>query len=406
MKMLSLRFLFAISCGAAALDFACGEIIVDDKLPAGNIVFEKIEGDKVFVHQDLRDTKKESWFYWAMRVRGAEGRTLEFRFTKDFAVGVRGPIVSLDKGKTFFYGAEKDASRHHFVYTFPKDANEVYFYQTFPYMPSDWMKFIEANKDSEGERFETGVLCKTKKGRVVQRARFGRLDGNAKYRAFVCSRNHCGETMGTFVVEGLCQAFLDDDELGQWLRENVELLVVPIVDVDGAVDGDQGKFREPHDHNRDYNHFIYPETKALTEWILGHTKGKLDIFLDVHCPWLFGKYNEFVYTPFKNPKLPNLDQERERRYSRILEENQSGVMRYQAKDDLDFGVAWNTGKNYHLGWSSVVWAFNKIPGIKLSRSYEVPFHNANGVRVTPCTCREFGRDTAKAFKAFLEELEK
>ena len=49
MKMLSLRFLFAISCGAAALDFACGEIIVDDKLPAGNIVFEKIEGDKVFV---------------------------------------------------------------------------------------------------------------------------------------------------------------------------------------------------------------------------------------------------------------------------------------------------------------------------------------------------------------------
>ena len=183
MKMFSLRFLFAISCGAAALDFACGEIIVDDKLPAGNIVFEKFEGEKVFVHQDLRDTKQESWFYWAMRVRGAEGRTLEFRFTKDVAVGVRGPIVSLDKGKTFFYGAEKDAGRHHFVYTFPKDANEVYFYQTFPYMPSDWMKFIEANKDSEGERFETGVLCKTKKGRVVQRARFGRLDGNAKYRA-------------------------------------------------------------------------------------------------------------------------------------------------------------------------------------------------------------------------------
>ena len=47
------RLLTAASLtGAAFLVHA--EITVDDRLPAGNIVFEKIVGDEVFVHQDLR----------------------------------------------------------------------------------------------------------------------------------------------------------------------------------------------------------------------------------------------------------------------------------------------------------------------------------------------------------------
>ena len=31
-----------------------GAIAVDTQLPAGNIVLDKIEGDRVYVHQDLR----------------------------------------------------------------------------------------------------------------------------------------------------------------------------------------------------------------------------------------------------------------------------------------------------------------------------------------------------------------
>ena len=39
----------------------------------------------------------------------------------------------------------------------------------------------------------------------------------------------------------------------------------------------------------------------------------------------------------------------------------------------------------------------------VARSIEVPFANANGVVVTPETCRELGRDLAKTIKAYLEE---
>ena len=59
---------------------AFAEIAVDDKLPAGNVIVEKIEGDVVRLHQDLRDSSQD-WIYWKFRVTGAAGRTLKFRFT-------------------------------------------------------------------------------------------------------------------------------------------------------------------------------------------------------------------------------------------------------------------------------------------------------------------------------------
>ena len=53
---------------------------IDANFPGGNIVVERMEGDTVFLHQDLRETAGD-WFYWCFRVRGAAGRTLQFQFT-------------------------------------------------------------------------------------------------------------------------------------------------------------------------------------------------------------------------------------------------------------------------------------------------------------------------------------
>ena len=53
--MLMRKAMLVAALGAlGASGFA--EIAVDDKLPAGNIVVEKVEGDVVRLHQDLRDS--------------------------------------------------------------------------------------------------------------------------------------------------------------------------------------------------------------------------------------------------------------------------------------------------------------------------------------------------------------
>ena len=379
-----------------------GEVVVDDRLPAGNIVFEKIEGDTVAVHQDLRDTSGD-WFYWAMRVTGAAGRTLTFKFTQSEAVGVRGAVVTTDGGASYGY-AGTGVTRNQFTYAFGADENETWFYECIPYMPENWSAFLAQHEAKRGTWFETGVLCPSTTKRIdVPKARFGCLTGTPKYKLLLTSRHHCSEAVASYVLEGLVAAFLKEDELGAWLRENVLCEAVPFVDYDGSVAGDQGKNRTPHDHNRDYTEFLFTETKAVSELA---SALQPDVWFDIHCPWLYGGCNEYLYTPGKRTDLPNSHPENEALFSQILETKVSSeALPYSASNDIPFGEGWNTGANYDKGLSSVYWALNYLGSVKLCRTFEVPFANASGTVVTEPRLRTLGGDIAKAFKAFLLEME-
>ena len=101
---------------ALASPCAAGEpkLQIDAEFPGGNVVVDKIKGDDVYLHQDLRDTAGD-WFYWHFRVRGGQGRTLTFHFTKGNPIGVRGAAVSADAGKSWrWLGAQsvRGASFH------------------------------------------------------------------------------------------------------------------------------------------------------------------------------------------------------------------------------------------------------------------------------------------------------
>lgn len=369
-------------------------IRIDSGIPAGNIIFERVSGDTVYVHQDLRDTRGD-WFYWAFRVRGAQGKTLTFKFTKSVAVGVRGPVVSLDKGRSFSYPAEEGSTRYSFTYTFPKAAKEVWFYECHPYMPQRWEHFVRSHRK---DCIVSGVLCQSRSGRDVPMCRFGRTDGQARYKVVLSARHHCSETIANYVIEGVAESFMAKDALGEWLRSNMELIVVPFVDMDGAVMGDQGKNREPHDHNRDYTEFLYPETAALASLM---TQEMPQMFIDVHCPWLYNGTNEYIYTPWKDESTMR-HPDAEHRFSQLLEQYQEGGLRYKASDDLPFGVDWNTGANYSQGRSSIVWAGENVPSLIICRSLEVPFANANGAVVTPESAISFGHGLAATFRAMVE----
>ena len=404
-KMITKReriFLAWLAVGLGLQGAPTPGLVVDADLPAGNIIVERVADDVVKLRQDLRDSGM--WFYWAFRVRGASGRTVKFEFTEKTwggPVGVRGPVVSTDGGKTFSYPLDGKSRTDSFTYTFGPDEDDVQFYECHPYVRANWEAFVAKHSGARGQKFAVETLCLSRKGAEVPRARFGCIAREPKFRIFMSARHHCSETMASWVLEGVGETFLADDDLGRWLCENVELMMVPFVDYDGTQAGDQGKVRKPHDHNRDYTAFLYPETKAITEWIGSHAGGRLDVFIDVHCPWVRGKYNEWLYTPWKDPKiLP--DVAAEKRFSQLLEKLQCGTMRYRAADDLPFGKEWNKGVNYSQGWSGVIWVCHKVKGLKIARSYEVPFANANGAVVTPETCRDLGRDTAKVFRAFLD----
>ena len=60
----------------------------------GNIRVLKIDGTDVYIQNEIRDTT-EDWFYWALCVEGAQGKTLTFYFDKTW-VGYYGPAISRD----------------------------------------------------------------------------------------------------------------------------------------------------------------------------------------------------------------------------------------------------------------------------------------------------------------------
>jgi len=222
-------------------------IVVDCDFPGGNIIVDGVEGDTVAIHQDLRDTEGD-WFYWYFRVRGAAGRTLTFQFTRGNVIGVRGPAVSTNGGKTWFWLGSESVTDASFRYAFPEDAEEVRFCFAMPYLETNLREFLE--RRAGNPHLKVDVLCRSRKGREVELLHLGRLDGRCDHRVLLTCRHHACEMMASYSLEGIMEEVLADTEEGRWLREHVEFLVVPFVDKDGVEDGDQGKNRRPHDHNR------------------------------------------------------------------------------------------------------------------------------------------------------------
>ena len=375
------------------LSFAAGccKVKVDDRLPAGNVIVDMVSADTVWVRPDLRDTGRD-WFWWAFRVRGAQGSTLVFKFNGKW-VGARGPVVSTDRGKTFRYGDGQASDA--FTYTFGPREREVWFYECHPYLPRDWTKFL---RTLDPARFRAGEFCRSRSGKKVPFATFGRLDGQAPLHVVITARHHCSESIASFVLEGIATVCAGDSEAGRWLRENVEVSAVPFVDYDGVIAGDQGKARLPHDHNRDYVEFLYPETRAVADLYAAKSP---EIILDLHCPWISGRTAELVYCPLSDPEIVP-DEAAETLFTEIVSRNARGLP-YSAGNNLPFGVRWNTGKNLDGGLSCRVWAMRNLSGLRICRCFETPFANAQGVEVNPDSARLFGECIAESIVEFLKE---
>ncbi len=385
------------SCIASA---ARAEARIGADYPGGNIVVERIDGDDVYLRQDLRDTEGW-WFYWNFEVRGAAERTLTFRFTNRNVIGTRGPAVSLDNGLAWSWLGNETVHELDggvaFTYSFPPNQGSVRFAFAMPYQQSDLERFLaryEGNK-----HLETSVLATTRKGRDVTRLRVGAIEAEPRYRVLLTARHHSCESMASFVLEGILQAILADTDDGAWFRVNVEVLVIPLMDTDGVEDGDQGKNRKPRDHGRDYEgESIYPEVAALREFVPEWSSGRLRIAMDIHCPYIRGEHNEVVYlVGSSDPAI----WEEQQRFSGILESLPAPGLPFRSADNLPFGTAWNTGANYAAGTAMPQWAAG-LDGVRLATAIEVPYANVGETTVTPANARAFGHALATAMRRYLE----
>ena len=274
-----------------------------------------VEGNTVTLENQIRDTVGD-WFYWAFCVEGAEGQTLTFQMQPN-RLGYFGPAVSHD----FYHWHWLDrVDGDNFTYTFGQDESKVYFAHHMLYP----MARLEALAKTHGIALKT--LCQSRKGRSVPYLTFG----EGEQTLFLTARHHACESTGSYVLEGVLSALL------QHSLANTRVICVPFVDYDGVIEGDQGKNRSPHDHNRDYiDAPLYPETTAIME--LADTYG-CHMAFDFHSPWHKGGENDYIFVV--QNRVDRI--ERFQRFSAILErECHKGSMLYQSKNDHPPMTGWN-----------------------------------------------------------------
>ncbi len=372
---------------------------IDTNFPGGNLRVFESRDDILNVAPDYRDSEG-GWFYWAFRVTGAAGRTLHVHFRSPH-VGARGPAISTDGRLSWRWTAEPFGNDF-FQISIPQGCDEIYLAFAPLYTQENLDRFVAT---LPAGTFSREVLTLSRKGREVELLRFGAAPEKAKHHILATARHHCCEMIADYVLEGFMAYFASGQARdAQWLRDYVSLAVVPFADKDGVEDGDQGKNRIPHDHARDYgrNDPIYPETKAISALVRDaiNAYGKLDLVMDVHCPWIRGNENEDIYMVGKD--LPN-DAVFRRKFGRLIEMNlPRGSLPYQQKNDIPFGVSWNTAKNYTKGATLPGWA-GKLLGVKAAASFEIPYANAGGAVVSAESSRLFGQGLAKAVAGFLRK---
>jgi hypothetical protein len=374
-------------------------IEIDCDFPGGNIEVQGADGNTVRLAPDMRDTEGR-WFYWYFRARSDGAQNVRFVFEDD-VVGVRGPGLSMDGGETWDWLGTDSADECSFAYSFPPRAAAVRFSFAMPYTAANLAAFLGARAAGAPEsRIRAETLCMSRKGRPVPALSLGCLGDDPRHRVLVACRHHACEMMASYALEGLMDALLADAETGRWLREHVEFLVVPFVDMDGVEDGDQGKMRRPHDHNEDYAApCLYPEVEALRERAREWSEGRMRVALDLHCPGHRGPIHErihFVGMP-DEAMWGHLG-----RFSEVLEHVARGPLPYRSDNNLAFGEDWNTeavSPGAEPRWFSD-W-MGTLPGVRFGATLELPYANAQGAEVNADSARAFGGDLARAIERYL-----
>ena len=342
----------------------------------GNIVVGAIEGDTVYVERDLRDTEGD-WFYWAFCAEGAAGRTLTFRFPNKARCGRFGAAVSHDLENWHWSESGTDDC---FTYSFGETEDKVYFAHDMLYHPARFERFCEAH----GLKRE--VFCPSVKGRELPAVRFGHGDR----WILLTARHHACESTGSYVLEGVIAELLTAG-----VPEGYSVLAVPFVDYDGVLDGDQGKNRKPHDHNRDYiGEPMYEVVRKMMEF---GRENRLFHTFDFHSPWHMRNQNDYVFFSHSTREMePYIN-----RFGEFLKAETAGnELIYTGSRDVGPNEMWNdetspNSKNY----------FSKQQSVRLSATLETPYFGVTdgAGKVSQAALITLGHAFGRSIRAYIRE---
>lgn len=358
--------------------------------PGGNIKVGSVEPSAIYVEQELRDTT-EWWFYWNFHIRFAKTEEVTIRFSNGEVIGPWGPAMSLDGIHWSWLGKESLIDREAFRYKPNKPNESVYFAFCIPYLLDDFLRFYE--RYGSHPLVVQKELTRSEAGRSIPLLMIGNQNAS-KDILFTC-RHHACEATGSYVLEGVLSYLLDKSSS---VLDNYLISVIPFIDLDGVEEGDQGKARKPHDHNRDYTDTpLYRSIQALTDYAMNLN---LIVGLDFHAPYKWGDRNDYPF--FVKQRFP-IKEEIEKLGLHLqqitLANSKPGRIVYDPRYDIEKGQEWNVDN------PTTSSAFFIRHSARLAATLEFPYFGSEGQIMTQTTMRDFGKDLGRALEIYLEEAQ-
>lgn len=377
---------------------------VDTDFPGGNMIEDSRTDDSFAFHADRRDSDINECTdrHWAIRVRNAQGRTIRFTINGDSKFGYlqnRGPAVSRDCGRTWTWLLPEDLPPNPpntFVYTFRPDEKDLRFAVVPMYTG---MSIDLLLSDLAGKPIRKEILCRSEKGRDVELLRFGNPKNPKKVGIVLTSRTHANETWGVWTLDGIVREVLSGSPEGNYLLENADFFVVPLMDKDGVEEGDQGKTRKPHDHNRDFDKDRYATVRALKKQVIDWGQGKKLIGFDFHgnsvglratlvkgAEWAVHPHF-FIADPLTGDEL--------KRFSELF-------MKRQKMGFAEHSNTWDQIREFPAGLTFEWMTREKKVHFILAATSESPSHDPKGVPQTIDTAHELGGNFAKSLADYIK----
>lgn len=357
---------------------------LDTSFPTGNGVVV-LHDSEVVLDRDLRDSTGDRW-YWHVRLTADQDVTVRVRLARSGLLGQFGPTVRTSGEFSWLWSVagHDDAFELQIA-----PGTTVHASATIPYGPRELAAFCSR----QGNVLRWDLLATSEGGRQVPVLTVPAAD--AQRVILLTGRHHACEAMASFVIEGVIDQLVTLQRAGDPMARSFELVAVPMIDVDGVYEGDQGKARQPWDHNRDYGPTSRYRAVSALRAMMAH-EHRVIYALDLHTPGLRGDIEE---QPYVVASADRGDAEAVTGLLSLLNATDDRRTRGEV-GRLPFEQEWNSstssGQRCCAAW------LRSLPTTRFATTIEYPNAVDRGRPITPDNARDFGAALLSSLLAMVE----
>ena len=369
---------------------------VSHDFPGGNMQVVKMDAEKNMLRFRPINHNNRGWHcWWYFKMEGfTKGETWKFQLEGSGFTTPRQAAFSTDN-HTWQHTKPGKKEKNLITYELEVLSCTLWLAWGPPFQLEHANKLVDkvARANIGAEKF---TLTTSKDGHKVPGLKWEPKAGKEVPAIWIQARQHAWEAGSSLVGKGMTLWLASADKDAKWLRENVVIYYVPIMDVDNVQRGAGGKNQIPHDHNRDWGEEpIHPEVEAAQKLIKQLDRDyNFAFFIDLHNPGP-GDRKPFF---FGSPK-DHVPEERANKQASFMKVCQKNL----GKEPLGFNSNLRiTGANYHPLWRRISknWvARNTQKGsisLTLETSWDTPNSHQTGYQ-------RYGAALGRSISQFLQK---